>query len=444
VASPSLSGRPAFVFAPDRCTGCEACRIACGIENAGGRDTGWRTVLTFNPARHPALPTRHLSLACNHCETPVCALGCPTNAYRHDDATGAVILEPERCIGCRYCSWLCPYDAPRFDAAAGVMTKCTFCAPRLAGGRPPACTEACPTAALSIGSRNGRSAELAFTGLAETGLGPALRLVASRRQTPPPASASQAILDSARVQPTAPRKITLRSEWTLVLFTVVMPALVAWLGSGLVAPARAPAALPFLGLAALAMAVSMLHLGRPLRAWRALVNLRSSWLSREAALSALFVGLGTGWFVQPVVSVGWAALVAGLALVLSIDAVYRAIPRTGRSAWHSSDVVLTTLLLLGIGTDTTLVAWTAAALKALLFAARWRSGPFGLPIPLAGLRLVLLALAVAESLGWSVAFVLAVVGEALDRSAFYSELEPVTPAAGMAAAASRAAAVVRS
>jgi Fe-S-cluster-containing dehydrogenase component/DMSO reductase anchor subunit len=432
VASPAPGRRPAFVFAPDRCTGCEACRIACGIENAGGRDKGWRTVLTFNPMRHPALPTRHLSLACNHCETAVCALGCPASAYRRDAATGAVILEPERCIGCRYCSWLCPYDAPRFDEAEGVMTKCTFCAPRLGAGRQPACTEACPTAALSIGTRNG--SEPVFIGLPTPGLGPALEIVSPRRHTPPPALAGETSPGDLPA-PRATRKITLRSEWTLAVFTTVMPALVAWLGSGLVRPEGTPAALPFLALAALALAVSTLHLGRPLRAWRALLNLRSSWLSREAALSAPFVGLGAASLFAPSAALGWSAFAAGLALVVSIDAVYRAIPRAETSVRHSADTVLTVLLLVGIGTATLLVAWTAAAVKALLFAARWLRGPMGLPAPLAGLRIVVLATAVSGPLDWGAAFALAVAGEALDRCAFYTELEPMTPASGMVAAA---------
>jgi Fe-S-cluster-containing dehydrogenase component/DMSO reductase anchor subunit len=436
VASVSPSPRPAFVFAPDRCTACEACRIACGIENGGGRDTGWRTLLTSNPARHAALPTRHLSLACNHCETPACALGCPANAYRRDAASGAVLLDPELCIGCRYCSWLCPYDAPRFDAAAGVMTKCTFCAPRLAAGARPACTEACPTAALTLGERNG--AEPVLAGLGATGLGPALKLVESRRLMPPASPWGNAPVAATDVQPPGPRKIRLRSEWTLVVFTLVMPALVAWLASGLVLPERAPSLGAFLGLAALALGVSTLHLGKPLRAWRALLNLRSSWLSREAALSGLFAALGALWLVARVEIVGWAAVAAGLGLVAAIDAVYRAIPRRVKPGWHSADAVLTTLLLIGIGTDTLIVAAAAAVLKGVLLAGRWRHGRLGVPGPVAVPRLVLLAAAASGLSPWSTAFAMAAAGELLDRCAFYAELEPVTPAAGMAAAVAEA------
>ena len=154
--------RAAFLFDPDRCTACEACRIACAIENNEGRDTGWRTISTFNPQRHPDLPTRHLSLACNHCDTPACSLGCPAAAYDRDEKTGAVLLDPEKCIGCRYCSWVCPYDAPKFDDTRGVMTKCTFCKHRVdkapAGATPgvdpeytPVCVSSCIANAMHFG-----------------------------------------------------------------------------------------------------------------------------------------------------------------------------------------------------------------------------------------------------------------------------------------------------
>jgi len=172
-----------------------------------------------------------------------------------------------------------------------------------------------------------------------------------------------------------------------------------------------------------------------LRAWRALGNLRSSWLSREAVLSALFVGLGGASLLLPVTALGWTALAAGLGVVVSIDAVYRVIPRAESWAWHSSDAALTTLLLLGIGAGAPLVVWTTAALKVLLFAIRWGRGAMGLPVPLAGLRLFLLAGAVAGPLEWWATFALAVAGEAIDRSAFYAELEPSTPTAEMARAA---------
>ena len=81
----------------------------------------WRQVRTFNELHVPGVELLHLSLACNHCAEPGCAAACPTLAYRRDAETGAVLLDQDRCIGCRYCTWACPYGAPRVDEALGVV-----------------------------------------------------------------------------------------------------------------------------------------------------------------------------------------------------------------------------------------------------------------------------------------------------------------------------------
>jgi len=94
----------------------------------------------------------NISLACNHCEEPICAEVCPAGAIAKR-ADGLVLIDPDRCIGCKYCSWACPYGAPQYDAEAGHMTKCTFCAEDLDAGLPPSCVAACPLRALDFGDR---------------------------------------------------------------------------------------------------------------------------------------------------------------------------------------------------------------------------------------------------------------------------------------------------
>ena len=426
--------RAAFLFDPDRCTACEACRIACGIENNEGRDTGWRTISTFNPQRHPALPTRHLSLACNHCDTPACALGCPAAAYDRDEKTGAVLLDPEKCIGCRYCSWVCPYDAPKFDEGRGVMTKCTFCAPRLAEGGQPACTAACPTGALSLGSRENGEAEPSYHGLGSFGLGPSLKVERPRLAGPPPALAIDQLVFDAPSQPVPARKITISSEWALVVFTIVMPTLVAWLGAGIIRTPRKPPLLVFLGLGALVMALSTMHLGKPLRAWRAILNVKSSWLSREILFTNLFLLLGIPVVALPHASVsfGVPALLAGIALAFSIDEVYRAIPRPGGRSMHSAEAVPTLGLIFGIVAAAPAVTIAAGAVKAILYGWRWAKNEASVPEPFAILRVVFLGIACAPTMPWTYAVALALLGEAIDRAAFYNSLEPSSPARRMA------------
>ena len=421
--------RPAFTFAPDLCTGCEACRVACGNENGGGRDTAWRQVVTFNPERHPALPTRHLSLACSHCETPACALACPARAYRRDEATGAVVLDETRCVGCRYCSWTCPYDAPRFDPSRGVMTKCTFCAPRLEDGLAPACTAACPTGALGIVARPAAAAEPSFHGLGAFRLGPALVVAPGRRTTPPeghPADDADALPLSF---PPRPRKVTLASEKGLLLFTLAMPALAAWFAGGLRLAERAPVVVAFLVVAAAAFVVSTAHLGRPLRAWQAVLGVGTSWLSREVVGAGAFVLLALPYLALPHASpaLGLPALGAALLAVVSIDALYLAVPRASGPRLHGAEATTAFLLLAGIAAGLPALATGGIATKALLLVRRNRLGALGLRPEAVFLRLGLLVAALLSE-PWAWAFAFALASEAIDRAAFYGALEPSTPA----------------
>jgi len=136
-----------FVLDLDRCTGCGACVLACRLENGLAGDVSWRSILTLNMGRYAAGPTYHLSLACHHCVEPACLRACPAGAFEKR-ADGVVLLDTDRCLGCRYCEMACPFGALSWDARAGVMTKCTLCSHRLDEELPPACVEACPMEAL--------------------------------------------------------------------------------------------------------------------------------------------------------------------------------------------------------------------------------------------------------------------------------------------------------
>ncbi len=438
--------RAAFVFDGERCTACEACRIACGIANAAGADTGWRQVLTLNPRRHPALPTRHLSLACNHCDDPACLAGCPAAAYRQDARTGAVLLDQGRCLGCRYCSWVCPYDAPRFDASRGVMGKCTFCQERLAGGGEPACTPACPTGALSWGERPPGAAEGGYPGLLDTGLGPALLLAPARKPCgPPPTAPVPAATALPPLQPTPARKVSPGSEWSLVVFTALMPALAAWLAAGVLRPERGPALSVFLALGALAMGASASHLGRPLRAWRALANLRRSWLSREVLAASSLLALGSASLLAPPVGVAarplaWLSVLAGAGLCAAIDGVYRAIPRLSPARLHGGEATLAAPFLLALMAGAWEMALVLGVVRSLLAVRRLQAGEAGLPAAGVAARLALLAIACVPALPWPVATIVALAGEVLDRCDLLAGLEPASPARVLVMQAASAAA----
>lgn len=139
-----------------RCVGCGACVLACRIENRTPVGVSWRRVIQVNRDRIGGWPTYHLSVACHHCQDPPCAQACPSGAL-HKDQDGLVLLNPNRCIGCRYCQMACPFGAPSFNPESGLMTKCHLCHHRLKEGLPPACVAACPTQALGFSPPMGDS-----------------------------------------------------------------------------------------------------------------------------------------------------------------------------------------------------------------------------------------------------------------------------------------------
>jgi DMSO reductase iron-sulfur subunit len=266
----------AFVFDPNRCTGCQACELACSIENDLGTDRSWREVVTFNDGAVAGVPRFHLSLACNHCAEPACMYSCPALAYDRDAASGAILLDPSRCIGCRYCSWACPYGAPTYEEERGVMGKCTFCSHRLDQGLKPACATLCPTGALDFQDLPTSELVAAVPGFPQTDLGPSIRIepVHRRLHQGSGRAGNDGLHPIAPLPPSFPG-ITLRSEWSLAVFTFLVAILFAAFGAAAAGAFSVPSPL-FATVALGAAGFSLSHLGRPGRAWRAGLNVRRS------------------------------------------------------------------------------------------------------------------------------------------------------------------------
>ena len=123
---------------PTKCTGCRICELGCSFEKE-------RVV---NPARaRIGIITwfkrgYSVPIVCLHCDHPVCADVCPTNALVRDQDTGAVVIDRNRCIGCRLCVTACPLGAIFIDPETSEVIKCDLC------DGSPVCAELCPTEAI--------------------------------------------------------------------------------------------------------------------------------------------------------------------------------------------------------------------------------------------------------------------------------------------------------
>ncbi len=323
LTAPRPGEQYAFEVELDSCTGCKACVSACHSLNGLDDTETWRDVglLVSDDRHHPFSQT--VTTACHHCADPACLNGCPVLAYEKDPVTGIVRHLDDQCIGCSYCVLKCPYDVPKFNARLGIVRKCDMCHGRLAHGEAPACAQACPTHAIKIVtvsvSHSGAPASAVSSPLTATFLSaapdpaytqPTTRYV-SKRQLPPDLVAA----DHATLRPQSP-------HWPLVALLTLMPMAV---GCGIADKALS---LPTTALAiagwtagAAGLALSVLHLGQPLRAWRVFLGWRQSWLSREAIvfgawfpLASTYAAMRVGWLpaghdaLRPTLAVATAAL----------------------------------------------------------------------------------------------------------------------------------------
>ena len=147
-----------FFFDQTLCTGCKACQIACIDKHDLPTGVRWRRVVEYSGGTwqisgdtfNPSVFTYDTSVSCNHCEDPICMKVCPTTAMsRRDD--GTVYVDQDKCVGCRYCEWACPYSAPQYRKDTGRMSKCDLCYDYRSKGKEPACVAACPSRALDWG-----------------------------------------------------------------------------------------------------------------------------------------------------------------------------------------------------------------------------------------------------------------------------------------------------
>jgi DMSO reductase iron-sulfur subunit len=323
-----------FTFSMEACVGCHSCEVACAEQNGNPVGVNWRRVGEFEGGAFPSARRFNLSMACNHCLDPACLSGCPTNAYVKLD-NGIVKHNADDCIGCQYCIWNCPYEVPAFNPQRGVVTKCDMCLPRLEAGHLPACVESCPTGAIKVERVNVAAWRADPAGADAPGLPPAaITLSTTRIELPASVPVASLVASDQRVRPAHP-------HWPLIALTLLtqlaLGSVIASVIAELAGAASRAGAVVAAATGTLALGASLFHLGRPIQAWRALRNLRTSWLSREVALFGVFslltLGYAGAWLAgEPALGIGLVAMAVGGAGVYASGRLYL-VP--ARPVWNS-------------------------------------------------------------------------------------------------------------
>ena len=343
----SVISQYAFYFDARACSGCKACQIACKDKHGLEQARSWRTIFEVvgggwkqvGETWVPDVFAYHLSMACNHCEKPICAEVCPTQAVSKR-TDGIVLLDANNCLGCGYCSWACPYAALDYDKTSGHMTKCTFCVDKIDAGRPPECVAACPMRVLDFGDRDKLTVKHGSTNGSYPL--PEPELTEPHLLITPHKDARRAQTEPADVVPIVGKNM---NEWPLILFTlfsqmaagaflllVILGTLfsqsssfdpISWMNN----EALFGITLVFIA----SMLISFLHLGTPQKAYRAFSNVKTSWLSREVLFGTAFAGslvllIGLQLFtsgpstIRTVIT--WTAALTGILFLYSMSQVY--------------------------------------------------------------------------------------------------------------------------
>jgi formate dehydrogenase iron-sulfur subunit len=350
-ASPPGPGEQyAFEVNLDNCSGCKACVTACHSLNGLDDDETWRDVGLLHGGS-TALPVlQHVTTACHHCLDPACMNACPTRAYEKDAVTGIVKHLDDQCFGCQYCILACPYEVPKYSAKRGIVRKCDMCSQRLAVGEAPACVQACPHEAIRITTV--KKSDVA----ADCEANPFLPGAPDPQYTQPttnykssrpfprnllPADYHAVHAEHAHVPLIVMLVLTQLSVGAFLVGQVLQANLIGSSVFTQILPVHAASALGF-GL--LALASSTLHLGRPLLAYRAVLGLRTSWLSREIVAFGLFAKLAAVysvilWFFPRVEATRWPLVLGGGVVTAGLTGVFCSIMiynYTRRPFWSGS------------------------------------------------------------------------------------------------------------
>jgi len=399
--NPNRYKQHGFYFNADNCIACHACESACSEKNDLPAHLAFRAVGYVEGGTYPNYTRINTSMACNHCDNPVCLKGCPTRAYTKFAEYGAVLQDPDICFGCGYCTWVCPYNAPQLDPVKGQVEKCNMCVDRLEVGLKPACVSACLAGALDFGvietkPENCDQLETTIPGFPPTDITqPNIRFQQTRslpremtRTDSMPLRYERDEQGEGAYHTRVRKSENEQRAWglaklssrenPLVVFTLITQAVVGafmlmflgpLMGLEMLLPEAHPVTYPLvlfalLGLETFALALSTMHLGKPHRFYRAFYNLRYSPVSREVAgiavfynllgayavltaIPGLFAWLPNGWLAGLTSAAGWAAVVTGPIALYFMHAIYRIKARPFWNHWQTLSSFFGNMFTLG-------------------------------------------------------------------------------------------------
>ena len=356
---PKAGEQYAFEVDLDKCSGCKACVAACHSLNGLEDDESWRSVGLLVSQEQERSFQQSVTTACHHCVDPACLNGCPVKAYEKNPLTGIVHHLDDQCIGCQYCVFKCPYEVPRYSARLGIVRKCDMCSGRLEAGEAPACVQSCPNQAIRI-TKVSVAEVRARNEFLPASPAPSYTLPTttfhSARGLPENLSAA----DGEHIRPA-------EAHWPLVWMLALTQAgaglfwceswrrLAGLAGDGAALRVAAVGTAFVIG----GMAIGVMHLGRPLQAWRAFIGVGRSWLSREIVMFGAFASCVLLVLACEVLPLSFPGLplpappwhigsVAGALAVLASVMVYHDTPREFWSGRRSGAQFFGSALILGL------------------------------------------------------------------------------------------------
>ncbi len=395
--------------------------VACVLENGIQYPEKWRSIFSSNQDSIPGIPLFNLSLACNHCEDAPCMKGCPSLAYSMDITTGAILIDSELCIGCRYCTWNCPYGAPKYNPISKVIEKCNFCNSRLLENLEPSCAVSCPTGAL----------DFSFDEIDKKVIAPTIEVP----KNPNPSIIIHGLINKAGpeidkkltagndlVRKISKSNISAIKEFPLLIFTFVISCMTAVSASGINSNFDIKYRILFLLTGGVAASLSVLHLGKKSRFWRSILNIKNSWLSREILFFSIYFMLSIIDLIIYKLPLPLIVVFAILTL-LSVDMLYKPLQWKWKLEWHSGQVIIIAISMF------LLIAQFYFALS-IFYIIRMIIMLFQFPerkvltimrflIPLLGIILLTMDNTII------LAMIVFVLGELMDRILFYNDLSEV-------------------